>query len=93
MNKEQRFAEMVARLGAEPADDLHTAVTLVDVDKRLAAQVMIEVNFVPWVGKLAQTVGDSLDPDCLRVVRQERLGPGRVIVEKKDSVRSFLFHG
>ena len=81
--KKQRLAQMVARLLAEPANDLHAAVTLVDVDKRLAAQVVIEVNLVPALGETVETLRDGLDPDGLRVFSQERLGSHRVVVEKQ----------
>ena len=47
VDEEPSLAQVFPRLSAEPANHLHAAIGLVDVDKGLAAEVVIEVNLVP----------------------------------------------
>ena len=77
VDKKACLAKMVARLLAEPADHLHAAIRLVDVDKRLTAEVVIEVHLVPVLDEPAEALVDRLDPDGLRVLEQESLGSTR----------------
>ena len=69
----------------KPTDDLHPAILAIMRDVLLAAEVVIEVDFVPWFLKLGEAVGDRLDPDRLRILRQKNLGAMRIVVQKKDS--------
>jgi hypothetical protein len=75
-------------LQAEPADDRHAAIFTADVDEGLAAEVMVEVDFVPGLTQLGDTVFDRLDPDGSGALLEEGSGTVRIVVEKKNAAHS-----
>ncbi len=78
---------MLARLPAQPPDHLHPGIDVVTPDKLPAAQVVIEMDFIPVLAQPIDAIGNRFNPDRLRVLGQEDLRPLRVVVEKQQARR------
>jgi hypothetical protein len=69
---------------AEPAHDFHPTVFPTAIDERLPSEVVIEVDFVPLLIEPEQAILNRGDPDGVRDLSQEDLGPIGVVVEEQD---------
>src|ERR1017187_6987212 len=78
---------MIARLLAHPADDLHPTIDFIRADEMLPPQVVIQMDLIPTLLQARNTFDDGLNPDSLRVFRQEDLGAPWVVIEKQQSAR------
>ena len=47
VNEEERRSEMIAGLLAQPANDLHPAINVVDVHELIPPEVVIQMDLVP----------------------------------------------
>src|SRR5208283_1331491 len=72
MNDKTRVPQVRARLLAEPADDCHPAVIPLVIDQHFPAQVMIEMDLVPWLLQQIVTLPDGLHPTPHRGARPRR---------------------
>jgi hypothetical protein len=86
VHEEERIPQVGARLLAEPADHLHPAIRVLAVNEQLAAQVVIQVHLVPWLGQAGQALRDGGHPDGVGMVIEEELGSEGVVVEEQEAL-------
>jgi hypothetical protein len=72
----------------EPANDGHAAIIAVMINVVLTAQIMIEMNLIPWLVKRLDAVNGGLDPDGIGIDAQKFNGPFRVVVQKQHAAVS-----
>jgi hypothetical protein len=91
VNIKTHLTQMIVRFPAKPADHLHPTIFLAHIDKSFAAQIVIEMDLVPGLTEPGEALRHCSDPDCLRMLAQEVLGSGGVIIEKKQAASGFRF--
>ena len=85
VNEEAGLAQVLARLLAHPPNHFHPTVDVVNTDALSAAQVVIQVDFIPGFAQSFDAIGNGFDPDCLRVLGKEDLGAERIIIEEEHA--------
>jgi hypothetical protein len=68
----------------QPPYDRHSAVTTFRRDERLAAEIVIEVHFIPRLPQLLEALVGRLYPHGVRKLGAECRGPDGVVIQEED---------
>jgi hypothetical protein len=85
MNEKTSISKLIARFGAEPANDFHATIAAAAVHVLLATKVMIQMNLVPGLGETGDAFLRGPDPNRLGMLGQKNLGPVRVIIQEQET--------
>jgi len=83
MNDETRVPQVLARFLAEPSHDRHSTVSPLVIDELFPAQVMIEMDLVPWLFQEFEALLDGLHPHRTRMRGQEHRGAIGSVIQKQ----------
>jgi hypothetical protein len=76
---------MSDRLPTEPPDDFHPTIVAFDVDELFTAEIVIEVNLIPRLRQLRDTLASGLNPNRFGVAVEELPGAARIVIQEQDS--------
>jgi hypothetical protein len=86
VNDEPSVTMLLAVLSAEPANDFHTAVAPVRIDKLFSTQVVVEMHLAPRFRKPTDALLGGLNPDRCRVAGKKERSAGGVVIQEQDAV-------
>jgi hypothetical protein len=87
MDEELGSTQVIARFLAQPSNDFHSAINVINAHILLATQVVIQMDFIPGLSQALDALDDGFNPDRLRVFRQEGLGAARIVIEEQQAPR------